>query len=69
MSIDDRIFAALYDLLGSRWEKKHGAGLRTAGRSRRSRRRGFEVRDLEQGELTELPRLVRPYVLGAAVPR
>jgi ubiquinone/menaquinone biosynthesis C-methylase UbiE len=30
---------------------------------------GFEVRDLEQGELTGLPRLVRPYVMGTAVPR
>ena len=30
---------------------------------------GFEVTELEQGELPGLPRLVRPYVLGTAVPR
>ena len=30
---------------------------------------GFEVTDLERGELTGLPRLVQPYVLGTAIPR
>ena len=28
---------------------------------------GFEVVDLEQGELQGLPRLVQPYVLGTAI--
>jgi ubiquinone/menaquinone biosynthesis C-methylase UbiE len=30
---------------------------------------GFEVSDLEQGELAGLPRLVQPYVMGTAIPR
>jgi ubiquinone/menaquinone biosynthesis C-methylase UbiE len=30
---------------------------------------GFEVTELEQGELPGLPRLVRPYVMGTARPR
>ena|SRR5438105_55424 len=30
---------------------------------------GFEVTDLEQGELAGLPRLVQPYVMGTAIPR
>jgi len=30
---------------------------------------GFEVTELEQGELPGLPRLVGPYVMGTAVPR
>jgi ubiquinone/menaquinone biosynthesis C-methylase UbiE len=30
---------------------------------------GFEVTDLEQGELTGLPRLVQPYVMGTAIQR